>query len=839
MTDRPIVVALKRWARPLLAVYWPALFVATHWPGAKLGPPTDLFNLGSDKFLHFATFAFLTLLLYYAQLIGRRHRPIVQLLLVAVLASVYSFADELTQALIPNRSFSLEDIAGNLVGTGAAMLVLLPSVVRFQGGQALVWIARVLLALSSVALLIGALLPNPKVAPYIYKTINLPLILPLFKANRRLITVTIGLDKLLHVAAMIPITWLLLAAQPCGRSRRWLNRMVALIVLVGSGPGVEWLQNTLADHRHYETDDVIAHEIGVGIGLITWFLFVTIPRWIRARRARAQAGAESAGEQASGFVGHAVTVSALTLLSRITGLVRDSVLAATLGLGAVADSFYLAFLLPNLFRRLFGEGALTAAFIPHYAELLRDNPPLARRLASAVIAVLLIVLGLLTLLSEGVLWYLHSMPDLSINNRLTVDLAMIMLPYMPLVCLVAFLGGILQVHRRFGPSAAAPILLNVAQISAALFATAGIASEDGLREAMPIVAISVLVAGVLQLLWQLAALGDIDWLTVHLSGVGTQLRSMLKMMLPMILALSIFQINSALDSLMAYFLAPRDGGDAMIHFLGFTLAYPTSAGDVAALQLAQRLYQFPLGVFGVAIATAIFPALAEASGSHKDIHGSHFARILANGMRLTFFIGLPASVGLILVRLPLSRVIFQYNQVQLDDTMRVAGVLAGYSAGIWAFSGMQVLTRAFYAVKDVRTPLRISIRMVVLNFVLNISFIWVMGVPALAWSTTICAVVQVFLLLRALAGHGLTPMNLGVWKSWRRTALVTAVMAAVLWPVVWFYDPAALSRGQAAIQLAVMVGLGMVVFLAGSWLSGGEEMNWLLRRRHHQAQAGS
>lgn len=537
------------------------------------------------------------------------------------------------------------------------------------------------------------------------------------------------------------------------------------------------------------------------------------------------------------FVGHAVLVSALTLLSRVTGLLRDAMLFASFGRGPIASAFVIGFMVPNLFRRLFGEGALSSAFIPAYAELSRNNPDIAKRFASLCIAALLVVTAGLTLLGELGLWLFGTYVGLTDDSVLAVRLTMLMLPYMPLICLVALIGGALQVRGRFGPPAAAPVLMNLVMISAIVFATRGFSGDDtsdaALRSAIAIVAVSVLIAGVLQLVWQLVALLRVERLTLDLSGTAEPFKKMLWVMGPMVLGLAVFQINAGLDMLIAWGFAPKDGGPGMLTLFGREMAFPIAdAGQVVSLAGAQRLYQFPLGVFGIAIATAIFPALAHAAADRSDQGKTAFRETLQQGLRLSFFIGLPASVGLILVRVPLTRVVFEHGRFELNDSLLVAGVLAGYASAVWAYSMTHILTRTFYAAGDSKTPLRVSMTMVVFNFILNLTLIWPLGAAGLAWSTAISAACQVLILLLLVRHHVGPPIDIAVIRGWSRTAILTALMAVALYPMLILYPAEGLSWSGSALLLGVMVLTGAAIILVGGWFAGAEELRWLKRGRH-------
>ena len=539
-------------------------------------------------------------------------------------------------------------------------------------------------------------------------------------------------------------------------------------------------------------------------------------------------------------VKHAMVVAAMTLLSRFTGLVRDSVQAAVLGLTGVADAFSIGFLVPNLFRRLFGEGALTAAFIPIYTDLVKNDPALARRFASLCVAMMLIVLGGITILCEAALAGLLASVELTRDTDLAIRLTMIMLPYMPMVCIVALVGGVLQVHGRFGAPAAAPIFLNIVMIVGTLAAVkiAGVPMNDAddingekLRHAVVLISYAVLIAGLVQLIWQIGMMWRHEPLTMAMTGAGPAMKRMVRMMVPMFIGLGVFQINTLADYLIAFLLSAKEGGAAQLTVLGVTLDFPVKTGDVAALQWAQRLYQFPLGVFGIAVATATFPAMSRAAADAADVERIHLRTILRHGLRLTFFIGLPASAGLILLRVPITRLIYERGTFSLEDSQRVASAMIGYSAAVWAYSMMHVLTRAFYAVKDARTPLRISLWMVALNIALNLALIWPMGVAGLAWSSGICAMVQVVLLLKAVRKYVADPIDAETWRGLRTTIWLTIAMTAALLPTTLLWDASAISAKESALQLAALLPVGIAIVLIGAKLMRADELRWLMKRR--------
>lgn len=521
-----------------------------------------------------------------------------------------------------------------------------------------------------------------------------------------------------------------------------------------------------------------------------------------------------------GFERHARTFTLLTLVSRVTGFGRDALLARAFGAGPVLDAFNFAFQVPNLFRRLFGEGALTASFLPVYARLDRDDPAAARRFAGVMLALLAVVLSAITIVGEVVLFLLLERDP---PSALGLRLLMVMLPYMPLVCLVAFVGAMLQTHGRFGPTAASPIILNLC-IMAAAFRGSGWWQELGLgpamddRSSVERVAWSVMVAGVLQLGWNLWALRH-HRVRAHLrvAGSGAHLREVVLKALPMLLGLGIFQVNTFVDSMVASWRT-------MVGPTIMGIEYPLDEGSMTFLSYGQRLYEFPLGVFGVAIATAIFPALAREANDP-----ARFVETLRRGMRLSFFVGFPASVGLVLVREPLSAAIFQGGRFDRADVAMVGFVLAMYAPAIWAYSMQQLATRAFYALGDSVTPVRVSLWMVGLNFALNMVLIWTpLRVGGLALSTAIAAVVQIVVMTRLMHRRVGGIVDAETRRSFARTVAASIAMAAAAGVASLAFGGRDSWSWSVAATL-VMSGVGLVAFVAAARLLRMPELGWAIR----------
>ena len=523
---------------------------------------------------------------------------------------------------------------------------------------------------------------------------------------------------------------------------------------------------------------------------------------------------------ARGFETHARTVSALTLVSRFSGLARDAAMSRIFGAGMAMDAFAFAFMVPNLFRRLFGEGALSSSFLPVYTRLDAQRPEVARPLAWLVLSRTAVVLAALTLLGEAILFMVWPAPEKEAAT-LSATLVAILLPYMPLVCVVALMGAVLQTHHRFGPTAASPIILNMAIVVAAILPWAlGKPDALGPRTHIIMVASAVLVAGVVQVAWSAIALrGTGVRPMVAPPEARAPFREVITKTVPMALGLGVLQVNTFVDGLIASY--PTNVGPTI-----FGVPFPLEKGAMAAMGFAQRLYEFPLGVFGISVATAIFPLLARQASDPAA-----FLASLRRGLRLTVFIGLPASMGLFIVRDQLAAVVFQGGGFTSADSARVGSILAGFSVAIWAYAANQVLTRAFYARGDSMTPVKVSMGMVALNFALNVTLIWTpLNVAGLAWSTAICAIIQVVVLERLLARRLGRVVDAEVRRSWLRTLGATLAMGAITGAVAWWLPDQGSWRVMAG-ALVALVSVGAAAMLGAAWALRMPEMRWALGRQ--------
>lgn len=520
-------------------------------------------------------------------------------------------------------------------------------------------------------------------------------------------------------------------------------------------------------------------------------------------------------------LGRAVrVVSSLTLVSRIAGLVRDLVSVRIFSDGVVGSAFAAAFAIPNMFRRLFGEGALSAAFIPEYARLAKDDPEVADAFGSLTIAlVALVTLGITVVIEVALAIVLATAPP-NPDRTYSLALTMFLLPYAPLVCVAAMLAGMLQVHGRFAPGAAMPIILNFCIIAVA--APFFFVEDASARQWAWFIGASVLISGVLQIIWSLTALrGLVRWKR-GVSAAAAPAKRMLLRLGPVLLGLGTLQVNALVDTLIAMW--PNWVGPTI-----FGRPYPLDAASNGILFFTQRLYQFPLGVFGIAVATAIFPALSRASDDHDS-----FIDLLRHGVRLSLFIALPASVGLALVSRDVVTVLYSGpgGGFSDDGVVRGAAVLVAYSVGIWAYSLNQLWTRGFYARGDTRTPMNVALLMVLLNLTLNVALVFLTPLreAGLAWATAAAAIVQCVLLPVLLARRLRAPLtDAPTRRGLARTLVLTMAMLGLLLVLQWLL-PAPQSWRSWAWHLLATAGSGGVLYLALARLLRFDELSWLLQR---------
>jgi putative peptidoglycan lipid II flippase len=506
---------------------------------------------------------------------------------------------------------------------------------------------------------------------------------------------------------------------------------------------------------------------------------------------------------------HAKVMAAFIFLSRLLGLARESVAAAVFGSGGAWAAFTFAFTLPNLFRKLLGEGALSAAFIPAYAaERAKGRDHRATRLAGATLrAQLLILLGVV-IVGEAVLGGLLLLAD-EPQTILALVLGMVMLPYVVLVCSAALLSGVLQVHGRFGITAATAAALNLALIAAIAL---GAWFFDNPTTIVVIVAIGVLVAGMVQVAMLVPGLRASGFRLGRGRVWTPAVRRVLWASVPVAIGASVMQIGVLLDKGISFGLA----GDA-----GWQ---PLADGAINRLNWAQFLYQFPLGVFAVALGTAIFPRLSAEAATDLP----RFRSGLRDGVEAALFIGLPASVGLVMVAEPTVKLLFfrgAFDSFDLEWTVRST---MWYASGIWAYSLLQIVSRGYYALGDTRTPTIWAGINLVANLAVELPLLWTPlreSGMAVATATVfgIQAPLMLWLLSRRAGGIGLRGSIGVVGKMLIATTLMAATLAALPLLPSW-------TSWHSGLKLAVQLPIGGAVYFTACHVLGVRWAARLLRR---------
>jgi putative peptidoglycan lipid II flippase len=526
------------------------------------------------------------------------------------------------------------------------------------------------------------------------------------------------------------------------------------------------------------------------------------------------------------WLGGMVVVSVMTVLSRILGLVRDIAMARLFGLSPVMDAFTVAFRIPNLSRKLFGEGALATSFIPIFTrELQQSDRATAWVLASAVLGWLTLFLTVLVVLGEWGLaawiWWGMVTPE----TRVLIELTALMLPYLVLICLASQVGAVLNSLGHFRWPATVPVILNLVWLISVWWVTPWFASSEAKAW---VLGACILVSGVLQVL--------VQWPTLRRAGfrfewdwkpVRPQVKEILRTMLPVVLGLSITQINTFADSLIAWgFSHPVGNAQAVMPFWG-SPRYPLEAGAVSALYYGERMYQFPLGVFGVALGTAIFPLLAHhaARGEMENLRQD-----LSLGMRLVLVIGVPASAALVWLAHPIARCLFERGEFTPADTIRTAQIIAAYGCGVWAYCGLLILQRGCYAVGDRATPLKLGLLSVALNLVLNLTLIWFIAEKGLAVSTSLCAMLQVAALVWTMQKR-VGQLDWGPLQSCAfRTMVATILMSAAGMGLMIYCQRDARLSGK-FVGLTVPCLGAALTYLVAAWILRLDELWMLVKKR--------
>ena len=528
---------------------------------------------------------------------------------------------------------------------------------------------------------------------------------------------------------------------------------------------------------------------------------------------------------AKGLLRSASIFSVMTFISRVSGLIRDQVYAVVFGASPAMDAFVVAFRIPNFMRRLSAEGSFAMAFVPVLAEYKAKGDQAAvkeliDRVTGTLTAALLVVTGLAI---AGAPWVMQVFapgfaPD-GEQHDLAVEMLRITFPYALFISLASLAGSILNSFNRFAIPALSPVLLNISMIAAALLLAP--------RMEQPVLALAwgVFAAGLLQLVFQLPSLARLGLLPRPRWGVAHGgVRKIMKLMVPTLFGSSVVQVNLLMNTVMASFLI---------------------GGSVTWLYYTDRLLEFPLGMFGVAIGTVILPHL---SGRHAAADPAGYSKGLDWGFRLCLLIGVPACLGLILCAEPLIATLFQYGRFSAEDTRMAQLSLITQSIAVPAFLLVKVLAPAFYSRQDTKTPVKSAVASVVINLVCTVSlmaglvYLTPVGQQALvaAGGQPIEALGRIpgahalLALAIAIAGWAnalqlwwylrranVYQMQPGWARFLRQIGLASVAMTLMVGVFLWLWqDWTAWSWWQRGMRLGVMVGAGGLVYAAMLWLQG-------------------
>ena len=537
-------------------------------------------------------------------------------------------------------------------------------------------------------------------------------------------------------------------------------------------------------------------------------------------------------QEKKGFLKSAKTVSLCTLLSRILGLARDMICASFFGTSLAWDAFVVAFKIPNLFRRLFGEGALSAAFIPVFTEYLENKGKKdAWELVHITGTLLFIILGGLVILAEITFSVIPTVFSLNQKWELVLSLLMVTFPYVLFICMVAFAMAVLNSLKHFLIPALAPVALNICWIMGVLLLTPVFGNT--LDKKIFAVAIAILIGGMIQLAMQLPVLrkeGITFRPSLYFSHPG--LRRIMALMLPIIFGLAAVQINVLMDSFIAIVFAKPPGGSESFLIAGIAIPYPLETGAASVLYYGDRLIQFPLGVFGIAMATAVFPFFSTYAARKDWINFTH---TLNQAIRFVLFIGIPASAGLILLRRPLVELFYERNAFTAESTYRTATVILFYSLGVWAYSASHVIVRAFYSIQDTLTPVKVSAAMIGLNLILNLTLIWFLREGGLALATAISATVQIIILFAILQRRLDITGYKHIYTSVLKTLIATFFMCITCWGILKIIPTGDGNLMIKFIRLLIPLATTLIAFFTVSFLLKSEELKYLyaslLRKR--------
>ena len=492
------------------------------------------------------------------------------------------------------------------------------------------------------------------------------------------------------------------------------------------------------------------------------------------------------------------TVSGMTLASRVTGLVRESLKAAVFGAGPAMDAFEAAFRLPNLLRRLFAEGAFSQAFVPILAEYRRtrgdtETHALVSRVAT-LLAVVLIVVTIAGVLAAPWLVYLlaGAFARDPAKATLTADLIRVVFPYILFISLTSLAGGVLNVHRRFAIPALTPVMLNLAIIAAALWLAPHVDP--------PVMALAwgVFAGGIAQLALQVRPLMKLGMLPrLRFDWRDEGVRRVLSAMAPAILGVSAAQVSILINTQLAAML-----GD----------------GRIAWISYADRLMEFPSALLGVAVGTVLLPTLARHGGEGDEVR---YSELLDWGLRLSLLLAVPAAIALWLLALPLVSTLYQYGRFGVTDALATRAALVGYSVGLVGIIAVKILAPGFYARQDLRTPVRLAVVTVAVTMALAFLLMEPLGHAGLTLATSLGALFNATALLVLLLRRRYYVPARGWGMFVAKIVVAGGLLAGVLWS---FAGPSSVwmqaGLAERAVRLAIVLAAGGIAYFGALGMLG-------------------
>ncbi len=500
------------------------------------------------------------------------------------------------------------------------------------------------------------------------------------------------------------------------------------------------------------------------------------------------------------------TFSGLTLVSRVLGFLRDALIAKFLGAGLVSDVFFVAFKLPNFFRRLFAEGAFSAAFVPIFCGLLgsgksEEKQTLARHFAEDSLAVLVSILLVFTVFMLIIMpWFMYVLApgfeEDPVKFQLAIEYSRTTFPYLTLISIVALYGGVLNGLGRFAAGAAAPILLNLTLIASLAFFNADtFQTGEALSRA-------VTIAGLIQVIWMVRGLKRAGVsLRLLKPKITPKIKELGKIMFPIAIGAGVMQINLVVDIVLSSFL-PQ--------------------GSLSFLYYADRLNQLPIGVIGVAVGTVLLPTLSKSISAGKKQQAIYSQN---RAMEAALLLTIPATFGLFLIPTQLVTVLFQRGEFGGFDTVATAYALMAYAAGLPAYILVKVLAPAFFSRKNTKTPVIIGSIALLVNLVLNVILMQFLAHVGLALATAIASWVNVAMMYRWLVRRRHFHIDRRLLHKIPRIIIASALMGAAVFTGAYFMDglfeQGILKSGPLLLALIVA---GFLVYVAASRLLGAVTM---------------